>query len=131
MRRIPSDAWSVSAALRDRAGKVTLVYLNAGPKTGGERMRDWPSFRLDHLREEQARAVHEEARASGIAFRGGKGSCVVDDYMTRRESHHYREIACFVQGRTTASVIVAAALVSQWPRYRSQLVRAIESWQVR
>jgi hypothetical protein len=45
--------------------------------------------------------------------------------------HHYREVACFVQGQTTASVIVAAALVSEWPRYAPQLIRAIESWQVR
>lgn len=131
MRRIPGDAYSVSAALRGRSGQVTLVYLNAGPKTGGEKMGNWPRFRVDHLREEHDRAVHEEARASGIQFRGGKGSCVVDDYITRRKGYHYREVACFVQGRTTASVIVAAALVSEWPKYAPQLIRAIESWQVR
>jgi hypothetical protein len=131
MRRIPGDAYSVSTALRDRSGKVTLVYLNAGPKTGGETMDTWPSFRIAHLREERARAVHEEARASGLGFRGGRGSCVMDDYITRRLGHHYRELACFVKGRTAASVIVAAALVSEWPRYGSQLVRAVESWQVR
>jgi hypothetical protein len=131
MHQIPGDGYSVSTALRDRSGQVTLVYLNAGPKTGLERMSNWPSFRLDHLREERARAVHEEGRASGLPFRGGKGSCVMDDYVTPRKNHHYREVACFVQGRTTASVIVAAALVSEWPRYGSELVRAIESWQVR
>ena len=131
MRRIAGDPYSVSTAVRDRSGQITLVYLNAGPKTGEEAMGNWPSFRVAHLREERDRAVHEEARASGIAFRGGKGSCVMDDYITRRGGHHYREVACFVQGRTTASVIVAAALVSEWPRYGPQLIRAIESWQVR
>jgi hypothetical protein len=131
MRQIPGDTYSVSTALRDRTGQVTLVYLNAGPKTGAETMATWPSFRVAHLREERDRAVHEEARASGITFRGGTGSCVVDDYITRRKGHHYREVACFVQGRTTASVIVAAALVSVWPTYAPQLIRAIESWQVR
>jgi hypothetical protein len=131
MHQIPGDSYSVSTELRDRSGDVTLVYLNAGPKTGGERMSNWPSYRIDHLREERARAVHEEAAASGLPFRGGKGSCVIDDYFTRRKGHHYREVACFVQGRTTASVIVAAALVSEWPRYGRELVRAIEAWQVR
>lgn len=131
MRRIKSDPWSVSTALRDRSGDVTLVYLNAGPKNGGEKMAGWPQFRLDHLREEHARAVHEEAHASGVPFRGGRGSCVMDDYITRRKGHHYRELACFVQGRTAASVIVAAALVGEWPKYGPQLIRAVESWQVR
>jgi hypothetical protein len=55
----------------------------------------------------------------------------MDDYITRRKGHHYREVACLVQGRTTASVIVAAVLVSEWPTYGPQLIRAIESWQVR
>jgi hypothetical protein len=131
MHRIRSDPWSVSVALRDHSGEITLVYLNAGPKTGSERMSNWPSFRLDHLREERARAVHEEARASALPFRGGTGSCVVDDYFTRVKGHHYREVACLVQGRTTASVIVAAALVSEWPKHGAQLLRALESWQVR
>jgi len=131
MRQIPGDNYSVSTALRDRSGEVTLFYLNAGPKTGDETMRNWPAFRLDHLREERNRSVHEEARASALSFRGGNGSCVVDDYVTRVKDHHYREVACLVQGRTTASVIVGAALVGEWPRYGSQLVRAIESWQVR
>jgi hypothetical protein len=130
MRRISGDSYSVSTALRSHSGTLTLVYLNAGPKTGAERMSNWPAFRIDHLREERARDVHEEGKASGVGFRGGKGSCVMDDYITSREDHHYREVACFVQGRTTASVIVAAALVNEWPRYGPQLIRALESWQV-
>ena len=131
MQRIPGDTYSVSAALHDRSGQVTLVYLNAGPKSGAEKMSNWPSFRIAHLREKQNHAVHEEARVSGILLRGGKASCVMDDYTTPRKGYHYRELACFVQGRTTGSVIVAAALVSQWPKYGPQLIRAVESWQVK
>jgi hypothetical protein len=130
MRRIPGDSYSVSAALKDRSGTY-LVYLNAGPKTGNEQMSNWPSFRVDHLREEPNRTVHMDAHASGLTFRGGKGSCVMDDYLTRVKAHHYREIACLVRGRTAESVIVAAALVSAWPKYAPSLERAVQSWQVR
>ena len=124
------DASSVSAVLRDRNGTV-LLYLNGGPSTGSPNMASWPAFRLDHLREEHNRSVHEDAHAALLAFRGGKGSCVIDDYVTSRAPHHYREIACLVQGRSTASVLIAAALVQAWPTYASQLERAIEAWQVR
>jgi hypothetical protein len=130
MTQISGDPYSVSAALRDREGTIVL-YLNAGPRTGQEQLGNWPGFRLEHLREERNRSVHEDAHASGIPFRGGHGSCVLDDYVTRVVAHHYREIACFVQGRTAASVIVAAALASTWPRYSHQLERAVEAWQVR
>ena len=130
MRSVAGDPYSVSAALKDRNGTV-LVYLNAGPKTGNEQMSNWPSFRIDHLREEPNRSVHMDAHASGLNFRGGKGSCVLDDYVTRVKAHHYREIACLVQGRTAESVIVAAALVSAWPEYAPQLEHAVQSWQVR
>jgi hypothetical protein len=130
MRPIKGDTYSVSAALRDRTGTI-LVYLNGGPKTGNPQMRAWPSFRLDHLREDRNRLVHEEAHASALAFRGGRGSCVIDDYVTRLADHHYREIACFVQGRSTASVIVAAALVNMWPTYGPLLEGAVEAWEVR
>lgn len=130
MRPISGDSYSVSAALKDRNG-TELMYLNAGPKTGNEQMSNWPSFRIDHLREELNRSVREDARGSDLAFRGGQGSCVIDDYITRVKAHHYREIACFVQGRTTESVIVAAVLARVWPKYAPQLERAVETWQVR
>ena len=48
--------------------------------------------------------MHEVAEASGLPFHGGTGSCVIDEYVTALAGHHYREIACFVQGRTAASV---------------------------
>jgi hypothetical protein len=130
MKKISGDPYSVSAALIDRNG-ADVLYLNAGPKTGDEKLSTWPSFRLDHIRAEQNRWVHEDAHAFGVPFRGGHGSCVLDDYVTRVHANHYREIACFVQGRTAASVIVAAALAKAWPRYGQQLERAVEAWQVR
>jgi hypothetical protein len=55
---------------------------------------------------------------------------VSDTYVTAVADHHYREIACFVQGRTTASVIVATVLARAWPTYGRQLERVIDAWQV-
>ena len=129
MRPINGDPYSVSAALKDQSGQY-IAYLNAGPRTGNEKMSDWPSSRIDRHREEGEGSVHEDSQASGLGFRGGRGSCVIDDYVTRVGAHHYREIACFVQGRTAASVIVAAALEDAWPKYGPILERAVASWQV-
>jgi hypothetical protein len=130
MKKIPGDPWSVSASFKDATG-TTLAYLNAGPKTGTEQQGSWTSFRLEHLREEHNHSVHLDAHASALPFRGGTGSCVIDDYVTRVGAHHYREIACLVQGQRAESAIVAAALVSAWPKYAPQLERAIDAWQVR
>jgi hypothetical protein len=130
MKHISGDSYSVSAALIDPHG-VEVLYLNAGPKTGDPQLSTWPSFRVDHVRGEQNRWVHEDGHAFSVPFHGGHGSCVLDDYVTRIHANHYREIACLVQGRTTASVIVAAAIAKDWPRYEQQLKRAVEAWQVR
>ncbi len=130
MKQISGDPTSVSAALVGRNG-TDVLYLNAGPKTGDEQLSTWPSFRIDHLREERNRSVHEDAHAFGVPFRGGHGSCVLDDYVTHVGAHHYRELTCLVQGRTTTSVIVATALAKAWPRYGQLLERAVEAWQVR
>jgi hypothetical protein len=64
----------------------------------------------------------------GLSFLGAKGSCVIDHYITKFHANHYQEIACFVQGRTTASVIVAAALQSEWPRAAAMLERAVSAY---
>jgi hypothetical protein len=66
-----------------------------------------------------------------LQFVGAKGSCVIDDYFSRVHVHHYREIACFVQGRTEASVVVAAALESDWTRAAPLLERAISAYRAR
>jgi len=129
MRPKQGDPWSVTTVLK-RAG-TDLLFLNAGPRTGTETYADFPKARLDHLREEKNRAVHEEAERH-LVFRGGrKGSCVIDDYLTRVAPNHYREIACLVQGTKQPSVIVAAVLVSQWAQYAADAERAVSAWQVR
>lgn len=104
------------------------IYLNVTPKQGDERLRTWPAFRLDHARDEDD-AVHADGRALGLHFVGGAaGSCVMDDYLTRVKVNHYREIACFVQGRRAASVLVAAALESDWKQAAPLLERAVSAY---
>ena len=62
---------------------------------------------------------------------GGTGSCVVDDYVTKIGAHHYEELACLVQGRTGASVIVAAAPTAQWTQAAPLLEQAVAAYEVR
>ena len=71
------------------------------------------------------------APRSDVKFRGGTGSCVIDAYVTRIGGHHYQEIACLVQGRTSASVIVAAAPAARWAQARPLLFRAVAAYLVR
>jgi hypothetical protein len=130
MRPTAGDATSVSVALEDAQGTF-LEYLNAGPPSGGERIGSWTTFRLAHLRAEGDTSVSRDAQSFRLALRGGTGSCVIDDYVTHVKSNHYREIACFGQGRTSASVVVAAALASDWTRFGPQLERAVAAWQLR
>jgi hypothetical protein len=80
----------------------------ATPRQGTEELAHWAAFRLELLRADVAATVRQDAAATGVKFRGGTGSCVIDDYITRIGTHHYQEIACLVQGQTSASVIVAA-----------------------
>ena len=83
------------------------------------------------LRSDDAASAHQDAAAQGVQFRGGTGSCVIDDYLTRIGAHHYQEIACLVQGRTSASVIVAAAPAATWAQARPLLFRAVAAYLVR
>ena len=108
LSRLAGDTDAVSAARLSPGGAFQL-YLNATPRQGTERLRHWAASRLRLLRSDDAASAHQDAAAEGIKFRGGTGSCVIDDYLTRIGAHHYQEIACLVQGRTSASVIVAAA----------------------
>ncbi len=123
---IHSDRGSVTVQRTDSSGRV-LVYLNATPKQGAETLTNWPAFRIAHNRAED-KTVQEDARAVGLPFYAGVGSCVIDHYVTKFHANHYREIACFVQGRTAASVIVAAALESEWPRAMTLLQRAVSAY---
>jgi len=130
MRPVSGDKGSVSVASRGPTGAIVL-YLNATPRQSGENLGDWASFRLSRLRSDDASSAHEDSAASGLKFRGGTGSCVIDDYITREGGHHYQEIACLAQGRTGASVIVAAAAAAQWRQAEPLLEQAVAAYTVR
>ncbi len=98
---------------------------------GAERLQDWAAFRLRLLRTDDAVSAHEISAAQGVTFRGGTGSCLIDGYVTRIGGHHYDEIACLVQGQTSASVIIAAAPAAQWAQARPQLLQAVAAYLVR
>ena len=130
LRRIASDADAVSVGRLSPAGSY-LLYLNATPRQGAENLPHWAAFRLSLLRSDEASSVHQDGAASGVRFRGGTGSCVNDDYVTKIGTHHYEEIACLVYGKSGASVVVAAAPAAQWPRMSLPLERAVAAYQVR
>jgi hypothetical protein len=130
LHRVAGDSDAVTAARLSPRGTIQL-YLNATPRQGGEHLRNWAAFRLARLRSDDAASAHEVAAARGVQFRGGTGSCVIDDYRTRIGRHHYEEIACLVQGRTSATVIVAAAPAAMWAPARPLLFRAVAAYLVR
>ena len=118
-------------AARFGQGGRYLLYLNATPREGAENLGNWPQFRLHLLRYDDASSAHELAAAAGVRFRGGTGSCVLDSYISKIGAHHYEELACFVQGKTSATVVVAAAPASRWAASAPLLDRAISAYQVR
>ena len=130
LRPITGDKDAVSAARLSPGGTFQL-YLNATPRQGSENLRNWAAFRLSLLRADDAATAHQVAAAHGVRFRGGTGSCVIDTYLTRIGHHHYQEIACLAQGRTSGSVIVAAAPAAQWAKASPVLFRAVAAYQVR
>jgi len=130
LRPIRGDKVAVSVARVSPAGAFQL-YLNATPREGPERLQHWAAFRLRLLRSDDAASAQEVAAAEGIRFRGGTGSCVIDRYVTRIGAHHFEELACLVQGRTSASVVVAAAPSAQWDLARPVLLRAVAAYAVR
>jgi hypothetical protein len=127
---IAGDKVAVSAAQLGPGGAFQL-YLNATPRQGAEHLQNWAAFRLNLLRSDTAASARQVAAAQGITFRGGTGSCVIDTYLTRIGAHHFQEIACLVQGHTSASVIVAAAPAASWTQARPLLYRAVSAYRVR
>ena len=115
LRAITGDKDAVSAARLSPGGAFQL-YLNATPRQGSERLAHWAAFRLHLLRSDDAASAHQVAAAQGIS------SAAVPDpaswTATSRGSarHHFQEIACLVQGHTSASVVVAAAPAASGPR---------------
>jgi hypothetical protein len=129
LRPIKGDRGSVSAASVGRDGNV-LVYVNATPQEGDERLAGWAESRLGHLMGDDASSVHEESEVQDLAFRRGRGSCVIDDYVTKVGHHPFHEIACLVEGVKGGSVVVAAAPVPTGKRVNATLERAISSYVV-
>ena len=130
MRKLAGDAGTVSAAQQTSSGAF-LTFLNATPRQGGESLHGWPQFRLQHLLDDDASAARRLGAASGIKFLGGTGSCVMDTYVTKVKANHFTEIACYVQGRTSGSVIVAAAAAARWARYAGVLRQALAAYVAR
>jgi len=130
LRPAGGDSDAVSAAQVSPRGAFQL-YLNATPRQGDEQLRGWAAFRLRLLTADDAASARELAAAQGVTFRGGTGSCVIDTYVTRIGAHRYQEIACLVQGRASASVIVAAAPAATWAQASPLLLRAVAAYQVR
>jgi hypothetical protein len=130
MRRFSADSDAVSAARLGPDGQYVL-YLNATPRQGEESLQNWAGYRLRVLRSDDAARASLDAAAGNQPFRGGTGSCVIDHFVTRVLAHRYTELACLVQGRTGASVIVAAAPTALWPSARAVLTQAVSAYTVR
>src|SRR5215467_10986872 len=79
---LSGDAGTVSAA-RTGPSRVLQLYLNATPRQGPETLARWAEFRVKFLRADNAARAHLDAAAQGVRFRGGTGSCVLDDYFTK------------------------------------------------
>ena len=123
-RPVRTDAGTASAALVDSRGRI-VGYLNATPRQGAESLSNWSGFRPDHNRDEGDRRVHVLAAATGLRFRSGVGSCVIDGYSTSLTA--YREIACLVSGHGTTTVFVAAAPSASWQAQAPLLERALST----
>jgi hypothetical protein len=129
MHLVNGDRGSVSAAKFNASGSY-LMYLNATPKQNSETLRNWPGFRIEHLKDETAVRARLIAESRSVRFLGGTGTCVIDTYVTNVNSNHYTELACFVRGQTTSSVIIAAAPTASWASASPVLMRAVAAYEV-
>ena len=132
LRPEPGDPGTMTFGLSTRSGTV-LVYLNVTPGLSGETLRDWPGFRAAHLRAAGETAVRVDVASGTLAFRGGRGRCVIDDYTTTVHDNHYREIACYVRtaGAGSASVLIATTRAVTWPRYGALLEQVVNGYTVK
>jgi hypothetical protein len=112
-KSIPGDTGTVSFAIRDRRGRYA-GYINVTPRQGAERLAGWGAFRTRRNAEDGDKQVRELSSSENVAFANARGSCVLDDYVSRVGSHRYRELACIVAGRHSTSVFVGAALIDDW-----------------
>jgi hypothetical protein len=125
--QIPGDKGTVTRSLRDSQG-LYVGYLNVTPRQGTERLHGWAALRTGHNREEGDRQVRQLTAAEGLRFRDARGSCVVDDYLSRVGGNAYREIACLVTGHRDTDVFIGAALKRDWPAVSVILERAASAF---
>jgi hypothetical protein len=123
--RLKTDPGTATVGLLRGEDKL-VGYLNATPRQGAETLANWSDFRPDHNRDEGDRDVHVIASAKDLPFRGGQGSCVIDQYTTTRAT--YREIACLASGPRSTAVIVAAAPSASWGTQVPTLHRAVSGF---
>jgi hypothetical protein len=121
-----SDPGTKTLVSRGPSGGI-VGYLNATPRQGDENAADWAGFRVAHNRGEGDREERRLAAARDLHFRSATGSCVIDSYLTS-SGNRYREIACLVAGRSSTTVIVAAAPSSHWHSEGSLLERAVNAF---
>ena len=109
-----SDPGTVTAYLHLSAADVPRGYLNVTPRQSTESLAGWVGFRLAHNREDGDAAVR---LLSSTRMRIGAASatCLSDTYVAKVGTRHWRELACFVQGRRAGSVFVGAAKPADWP----------------
>jgi hypothetical protein len=121
-----SDPGTKTLVSRGPSGGI-VGYLNATPRQGDEDAANWAGFRVAHNRGEGDREERRLAAARDLRFRSATGSCVIDSYLTT-SGNRYREIACLVAGRSSTTVIVAAAPPSRWHAERPLLQRAVNAF---
>jgi hypothetical protein len=126
---IAGDRGSASAAVESSTGKI-LAYVNVTPREGDEQLKGFAGFRVHLIGEDDDRDVHLDSSAGDLAFRGGTGSCVIDDYLTRVGDNHYKEIACFVVGQHASGVVVAAGADADWTHFLPLLRESVASFRI-
>jgi hypothetical protein len=126
-RPIPGDVGTVTAALRDSRG-LYRGYLNVTPRQGAEQLAGWATFRAERNTQEGDRRTRVVAAAENLRLGSARGSCVVDDYLSRVGSHPYREVACIFTGRRYTNVFVGATLVRDWPTLGRVVERAASAF---
>ena len=124
-RPIRTDAGTATVALLGDGQRID-GYLNVTPKQGTETLANWSRFRPNHNLGEGDRSERVNASATGLRFRSGRGSCVIDTYTTSKAT--YREIACLVSGPRSTAVVVAAAPSATWNQQAATLQRAVSSF---
>jgi hypothetical protein len=124
-RSIKTDPGTASVAILGSGDRID-GFLNATPKQGTETLANWSRFRPQHNRREGDQNVRLIASSDDLAFRSGRGSCVIDDYTTSKAT--YREIACLVSGPGPSAVVVAAAPSALWDHQAATLERAVSSF---